>query len=237
VFDLYLITPERPPGEIVAGLTAALDDAPAGRVAVQLRARHLAERELWALARALRALTRERGAPLLINAAVELAREVAADGVQLPERGPTIARARSLLPAVAMIGASRHDLAGVNAAASGGASFVTLSPVFAVADKGEPLGVERFGAIARASALPVIALGGITAARTADVITAGARGVAVIRELSASGDPKRAVARLLAAVDAGRRGNASPRSLPRPRKPLTIGATRSCARTRRTAAP
>jgi thiamine-phosphate pyrophosphorylase len=204
MFDLYLITAELPAGELLARASAALTDAPRGRVALQLRARHLAAADLRALAHDLRALTRARGAPLLINGSLELALEVGADGAQLPERGPSPQHARAVLPAESLIGASRHDLAGLHQAAHGGATFIVLGPVFAVPDKSAPLGVEGFGAIARTSSLPVIALGGIGAARVPEVIAAGAHGIAVIRDVFASDDPRRAVAQLLAAVDAGR---------------------------------
>jgi thiamine-phosphate pyrophosphorylase len=209
VFDLYLITAEQSPAEIAERARAALVDAPAGRVALQLRARHLPERERAQLARTLRAITRERGARLLVSAEIALAVESGADGVQLPERAASVAQARAQLPAGALIGASRHDLAGVQAAGRDGASFVTLSPVFAVQDKGAPLGIGPAGAIARAAGLPVLALGGLDAQRAAAVVAAGAHGVAVIREVFASDDPRRAVARLLAAVDAGRRAGTS----------------------------
>jgi thiamine-phosphate pyrophosphorylase len=205
VFDLYLITAEQSPAEIARRARAALADAPAGRVALQLRAGHLPAQEREQLARTLRAITRERGAPLLVSAEIALAVAIDADGVQLPERADSVDRARAQLPAGALIGASRHDLAGVQAAERAGATFVTLSPVFAVPEKGAPLGVETAGAIARAAGLPVLALGGLDAQRAAAVVAAGAHGVAVIREVFASDDPRGAVARLLAAVDAGRR--------------------------------
>jgi len=208
VFDLCLITAELPADALLARATQALQHVPTGRVALQLRGRHLAEPDLRALAHDLRALTRAHGAALLINGSLELALEVGADGVQLPERGPSPLQARERLPD-ALIGASRHDLLGVQEAGGTGASFAVLSPVFGVPDKGEPLGVARFAAIARASTLPLIALGGLTAERVPEVVASGAHGVAVIREVFASNDPERAVALLLAAVDAGRRARSS----------------------------
>jgi thiamine-phosphate pyrophosphorylase len=210
VFDLCLITPELPPDELLARATAALEQAPPGRVALQLRARHLGAPELRVLAHDLRALTRAYGAPLLINASLELALEVGADGVQLPERGPSPRQARDRLGEDALIGASRHDLSGVRDAAQAGATFAIVSPVFPVPDKGDPLGVERFASIATASALPLIALGGLTAARVPGVVASGAHGVAVIRDVFASSEPRRAVSQLLAAVDAGRRARRKP---------------------------
>jgi len=204
MFDLYLITAELEPAAIVDKLSAALAGAAPGRVAVQLRAPQLVAADRRRLARTLRELTARAGAPLLINADVALALEVGADGVQLPERGPSIEHARAQLPSTAAIGASRHDRDGVQSAARSGATFVTLSPVYGVPGKGEPLGADGFGAIARASSLPVLALGGLTAARVAAVVREGAHGVAVIREIWDSPQPELALRALLAAIDAAR---------------------------------
>jgi thiamine-phosphate pyrophosphorylase len=96
----------------------------------------------------------------------------------------------------------------VLAAAREGASFVTLSPVFAVPDKGSPLGVAAFAAIARASEVPLFALGGIDAARAGELARAGAHGVAVIREVWDKPRPAAALADLIAAIDAA---NSTPR--------------------------
>jgi thiamine-phosphate pyrophosphorylase len=204
VFDLLLITPELAPGDIVTRSRAALANAPRGRVALQLRARHLGDAGRNELAHALWLLTREHGAPLILNDGVELARTLGAEGVQLPERGPSPRDARARLGATAWIGASRHDLAGVLAAASEGADFVTLSPVFAVPDKAIPLGLSGLQAVAVASALPIVALGGITAASAAVVIRAGAHGIAVIRDVLGRQDPAPAVSALLCAIDQAR---------------------------------
>lgn len=204
MFDLYLITPDREPALILERARAALIAAPPGRIGVQLRSKHLASDERAALARALRALTRRLDAALLISTDLELADHVGADGVQLPEHGPSIAAARARLGSTALVGASRHDLAGVRAAAQDGASFVTLSPVFAVPVKGEPLGIAGLAAITRDGSIPVFGLGGIAIANAGDVVRAGAHGVALIREVWDSADPARTLAELLAAIDSAR---------------------------------
>ncbi|MDD9938558.1 MAG: thiamine phosphate synthase [Myxococcales bacterium] len=197
MFDLYLITPERPPVAILETLRRALVDLPPGRVAVQLRAPQLASEERRELARALRELTKARGAELLISADLALARAIGADGVQLPERGPTPAQARALLGLEALIGASRHDLHGLRAAHADGADFATLSPVLAVPDKGAPLGVQGFAAIVRDAPLPVLALGGVTPEQVEPLMGAGAHGIALVRAVADADDPSSALHALL----------------------------------------
>ena len=204
MFDLYLITPELEPGELLARVRSALAGTPPGRVALQLRAGHLDAAGRRALGHELRALTRACGTALIVNAEVELARDLGAEGVQLKERGPTVAETRARLGRGPWIGASRHDRAGVQRAAAEGADFATLSPVFAVPDKGDPLGWEGFAAIARTAALPLFALGGVRAEQAAQLCAEGARGIAVIREVFDAAEPAAATAALLAAIDRGR---------------------------------
>jgi thiamine-phosphate pyrophosphorylase len=210
LFDVYAITPELDPGAIVERVRDMLEAAPAGRVALQLRAKHSRLPEQRALGRELRALTAARGVPLLVNGDVDLALELGADGVQLPEHDLSVAEARTRLGAGALIGASRHELRGVLDAAAAGASFVLLSPVFAVPGKGEPLGLAGFEAIARQSSVPVFALGGVGAAHAAELVRRGAHGVAVMRELFDAKAPASALSRLLCAVEQGRSACAPP---------------------------
>ena len=204
MFDVYLITPAQSATELLARSAAALVDVPEGRVGLQLRAKHLPTSELTDLAHALRALTHKLGVALLISTDLELARAVGADGVQLPESGPSVELARAALGSAALIGASRHDAVGLHAAAQWGASFATLSPVFSVVDKGEPLGVPGFVAATRTTTLPIFALGGINALRAGELVDAGAHGVAIIREVFDAARPADALHALLDQVTRAR---------------------------------
>jgi thiamine-phosphate pyrophosphorylase len=71
----------------------------------------------------------------------------------------------------------------VRAAEAQGADYAVFGPVFAPRSKAsdlEPRGIEGLAQAARAVSIPVLALGGITAANTEDCIQAGAAGVAAI---------------------------------------------------------
>ena len=186
LFDLLLITDEAP--GLCDRVSRALERAPAGRVAVQLRHKSLPADALLELARELRIITRDAGAPLLMNDRVDVALAIGADGVHLPERGLPVEVARAQLPA-GLVGRSCHDAQGLARAAREGADFVTLAPVFAVPGKGRPLGVHGFAQLCRQASLPVYALGGIAPAHTSELRTAGARGVAVIRSVLGAADP------------------------------------------------
>ena len=198
-FDLMIISDGGP--DLVARCARALESAPPGRVALQLRERTLDDASLCALGRTLRALTRARGAPLLVNDRLDLVRAIAADGVHLPERGCSPREARARLGSDALVGVSRHDARGLAEAADAGADYATLSPVHAVEGKAPPLGIAGFSAMCRAARLPVYALGGVRVADAAALREAGARGVAVIREVLAAQDPAAATRLLIEAFE------------------------------------
>jgi len=210
VFDLYLITGGSPPDALGAAVREALRLAAPGRVAIQLRAKQLVSRDLLELARTLRDITRELGAPLFINDRVDIARIVSADGVHLPERGLPIAAARAVLGASAQIGVSCHDAAGLARAAAQGANFATLSPVFDTPDKGPALGVARFTGLVAQAGLPVYALGGVRPEHAAQLAACGAAGLAAISMVFGATDPAAATAQCLAAWPSARGGLSKP---------------------------
>jgi thiamine-phosphate pyrophosphorylase len=173
----------------------------AGARWIWLRDRDLDLAKRRSLALALRAQTRDASAYLSIGADAELAAEVSADGVHLPAKAD-IAAARKRLGEGALIGVSAHRIADAEAAASAGADYVTLSPIFASASKpgyGPTLGARAIREAARAG-IPIIALGGITAASAGECFAAGAAGVAAMGEIMRAGGTAAVVTEILAAV-------------------------------------
>lgn len=206
MFDVYLITegtyPERIPGAVEGALRGLARTS--GRLAVQLRVKGAPPETLRAIAGALRELTQPLGVPLIVNADLGIAHAVGADGVQLPEAGPTVEEAFARLGPQAVVGVSRHDAIGLARAAMAGATFATLSPAFPVPGKAPALGVRGFATLARTTNLPVLALGGVTPGSAAALVQAGARGVAVVRAVFGADDPAGTLARLLDEVVAAR---------------------------------
>ncbi|MEY4579287.1 MAG: hypothetical protein RL701_3990 [Pseudomonadota bacterium] len=197
MFALYLITDDAAPAVLLDKVADALAEAPAGQVCVQLRVKQRSARDQYELGRKLLALCRGRGALLLVNDRVDVALSLGADGVHLPEEGLPLTATRQLLGAKAWIGVSCHDALGLERAATDGANFATLSPVFVSPGKGEPLGLARFEAMTRAARLPVYALGGIRHAQTPQLRAAGATGVAVISAVLQAASPRTAVREFL----------------------------------------
>ncbi|HXE56604.1 MAG TPA: thiamine phosphate synthase, partial [Gemmatimonadales bacterium] len=137
-------------------------------------------------------------ASVLVNARPDVARAVGAQGVQLGRDDLAPAEARAVL-GPGWIGASVHSIAEAEAAAAEGADFLLVGAIYPTASHPgrAPAGI---GLVRAAAALgkPVIAIGGVTAERTAELRDAGAYGAAAIRALWSADDPARAALALLA---------------------------------------
>src|SRR5947209_11054689 len=176
-----------------AVVEAALD---AGLPAVQLRDKDLPGRPLLALAERLRAATARTGALLFVNDRIDVALAAGADGVQLGTGSVPVEVARRLLPPGALVGVSTH----APGEAATAADFALFGPVWETPSKAGAQGAARLGDAVRAAAIPVLAIGGVTAERVPAVRAAGAAGVAVIRAILAAPDPGAATRALLAAL-------------------------------------
>lgn len=146
---------------------------------VQLREKHYSRAVLRELALKMLSLMRPYGARLLINADIELAREVGADGVQLT--GGQLSELRER-PALEWCAASCHDARQLRRAEELGCDFVLLSPVLPTrSHPGAPhLGWEGFANIASGSTVPVYALGGLVHGDMDKAWQHGAHGIALL---------------------------------------------------------
>jgi thiamine-phosphate pyrophosphorylase len=195
---VHLITDRRLARDLAARADAALAGLAPGTAALHLREKDLAGRELLALAHALGAVCRRRGQLLVVNDRIDVALAAGAGGVHLPSAGIPPADARRLVGAASLVGVSCHSADDVARAQAGGADFAFLSPIHDTPSKrayGPPLGIAALREAA-VLGLPLVALGGIDAARAAEARAAGARGVAAIRAWLEGPDPARAVRRL-----------------------------------------
>lgn len=136
--------------------------------------------------------------PLFVNDRLDVALAVPAAGVQLGHGSLPISAARAINP-LWWIGKSVHDLTEAEAARTEGADYLVVGPVFATASHPgrTPLGLAGLEVIAKAAdGLPLIAIGGITAARVREVRESGAHGIAAIRALWDDAEPATAARRL-----------------------------------------
>ena len=185
---------------------------------VQLRDKHGSTRAMVEEARALRGVLEPAGVPLLINDRVDVALAAEADGVHIGQDDMSVADARLLLGRTAIIGLSLSTVQQAQAAPLELLDYVAIGAVFATGSKDDanaPIGTSGLRDIvrairARAPNFPICAISGINAGNAAEVIAAGADGVAVISALSLAGDPAQAAQDLRAVVDGAleRRGPA-----------------------------
>ena len=166
---------------------------------VQLREKGCSTREFMDEARLLKALLAGTGVPLFINDRLDVALAVGADGVHLGQNDLAIADARRLVGNRMIIGISAESVADAVRAEAEGADYIGASPVFTTptkTDTAPPLGLDGLRAIRRAVQLPLVAIGGIDANNAAQVLRAGADGLAVVSAIVSAPCPRTAAAGL-----------------------------------------
>jgi thiamin-phosphate kinase len=187
--------------DMLSVATAALDG---GATIIQLRDKTASTRVLIEEGLALRALTRERGALLIVNDRVDVALAVEADGVHVGQDDMPAALARRLLGPHRILGVSAATMEEAEVAVAGGADYLGVGPIFPThgkADAGPATGVQLLTELARRYATPLVAIGGITAENAPVVVRAGAAGVAVITAVVNAEDITAASRQLRMAVE------------------------------------
>lgn len=202
-----LIDPERSGGRDLATLARQVVEG--GATLVQLRDKHGSTRRMVEEARAIKAALAFQRVPLLINDRIDVAMASGAEGVHVGQDDLHPADARRLLGPEAIIGLSVKTIAQAQSAPIELIDYVCIGGVFATASKDNPDppiradGLRKIVAVirARAPSLPAGAIAGIDAGNAANVIAAGADGIAVISALTLADDPANAARRLRAIVD------------------------------------
>lgn len=171
---------------------------------VQLREKHLTDRDLKALARSLREATRGSETLFIVNDRPDVAAEVGADGVHIGRSDMDAASARLIIGPEAVVGVSGNTPEEAALAASAGADYVGAGPVYPTttkADARRPIGVAGIRAIADAvPEMPLVAIGGLSVGSAPDVLAAGADYAAVVSAICHARAPIEAMDELLAAI-------------------------------------
>jgi thiamine-phosphate pyrophosphorylase len=185
-------------------LVSMVEEAIAGGVtAVQLRAKDLNTSDFLDLARRLLQTLRGSGVPLIINDRTEIALACGAAGVHLGQGDLSPDTARNLLGHSRIIGVSVNTLGEAREAERLGADYVGLGPAYATTTKRTDLptlGPDGIRRIKSKIGIPVIAIGGISAGNAAEVMQAGADGVAVVSAILGAPDVRKAAAELKKAI-------------------------------------
>ena len=173
-----------------------------GVTVVQLREKHCSTREFIEEARALHPLLRQLGIPLIINDRLDVALAIGAEGLHLGQSDMQIADARRLAPSL-IIGVSAECFDDALQAERDGADYIGISPVFATptkTDTAEPFGIEGIRTIRTHVNIPLVGIGGINQTNAAEIIRAGADGIAVVSAIVSANSPQNAAAELRALV-------------------------------------
>jgi thiamine-phosphate pyrophosphorylase len=195
--------------ELVPGRTH-LDVARAaiagGAGVVQLRAPELADAELEELARDVVEACDGSSTLPIVNDRIEAAVRAGAAGVHVGQGdGPESVRARI---GDRVFGVSVSTPEEARRAAAFGADYLGVT-VWSTATKpeAEPMGLDGLAAVARATSLPVVGIGGVSASNATEVLDNGAAGVAVVSAVGAADDMEAATRELVEIVSGWKKEN------------------------------
>ena len=203
-----IVDPERAGGRDLAELARLC--AQGGATLIQLRDKLSDTRAVVATARAIKQALAPLAVPFVVNDRIDVALAAAADGVHLGQDDMAIEDARRLLGRGAIVGLSVKTAAQADAAPVELIDYVGSGGVYVTGSKQQknaPIGPAGLARVIdalhrRAPKLPVCGIAGIDATNAAEVIAAGADGVAVISALSLAPDPAAAARTLRDIVDA-----------------------------------
>jgi thiamine-phosphate pyrophosphorylase len=166
---------------------------------VQLRDKDAPSGHVLRVAERLIARARRAGVTFIVNDRVDLAVAVGADGVHLGQDDLPARQARSLLRPGMLLGISTHDVSQAHAARDAGADYIAVGAMFATATKPDfqLVGPGLVRKLRADIGVPLVGIGGITHDNVAEVIRAGANGVAVISAVCGAPDPSAATRRFL----------------------------------------
>ena len=203
-----IVDPERAGGRQLADLATRC--VRGGATLIQLRDKLSETRILIKEARSIRQALAPFAAPFVVNDRVDVAIAAGADGVHLGQEDMAVEDARRLLGSSAIIGLSIKSVEEAEAARLDLVDYVGSGGVYATSSKQQknapigPAGLARIIAALRRRApdLPICGIAGINAGNVAEVIAAGADGVAVISALSLVPSPETAARQLREIIDA-----------------------------------
>lgn len=151
----------------------------------------------------LRELTREFAVALIVNDDAVLAQQTDADGVHLGGADSSVAEARTVLGGGKLIGVSCYNrLSLAQEAVRQGADYVAFGSFFSSTVKPDAVVAtpDLLRQARRELAVPLVAIGGITAQNGAQLLEAGANALAVISAVFSAPDIQLA-ARQISALD------------------------------------
>jgi thiamine-phosphate pyrophosphorylase len=176
----------------VSELALAETLAGSGVELIQYRDKTGSSRHFFEVSRRLSGVLGPQGVQLIVNDRPDIALLAGAGGVHVGQEDLGVEDARAICGRDRWVGVSTHDLEQVAAAARSSADYIAFGPIFPTATKKNPdpvVGTELLRQARKMTTKPLVAIGGITLERAAEVYGAGADSLAVIRDLICASDP------------------------------------------------
>ncbi|MGB3861914.1 MAG: thiamine phosphate synthase [Candidatus Aminicenantaceae bacterium] len=177
-----------------------------GADTVQFRQKEGSTREMIEMAIDLKHLCASAGVTFIVNDRLDVAIASDSDGVHLGQDDFPIPLAREILGENKIIGGSAVTLDEARKCLEEGADYVGFGPVYPTtskADVGPVTGIDLMKEVIDKVSLPLVAIGGVNADNTPEVIRTGAHGIAVISAVCCQQDPEQATRELFRALKAG----------------------------------
>ncbi|MBN2610179.1 MAG: thiamine phosphate synthase [Bacteroidales bacterium] len=171
---------------------------------VQLREKECPTLDFVNMAFRLKELLAPVHVPLIINDRLDVAMAVDADGLHIGQQDMPYAIVRKILGRDKIIGLSVETADQAKEANKIDVDYIGLSPVFVTGTKPElvhSLGLQGIREIAAISRHIMIAIGGINAKNAANVLHAGANGIAVVSAIASADDPLKAARDIRQEID------------------------------------
>lgn len=199
--NLYVLCDGDESDDVFAQQLRALGEG--GARVVQLRNKHLSDRQLLARAAHMSQVARELGMLAIVNDRPDIAAAANADGVHLGQDDMSVAAARKAMGPDKLIGISTHHIGQARQATMDGADYLGAGPTFPSSTKQFDSfpGLSYLEEVAAEISLPTFAIGGIRAENIAEVLATGITRVAVAGAVTGASDPQRAAAELQALLD------------------------------------
>ena len=159
---------------------------------IQYRNKTAASRQFFEVSRQLSSALAPRGVRLIVNDRADIALLAGAGGVHVGQDDLGVEEARAICGSDRWVGVSTHTLEQVEGANRTSADYIAFGPIFPTTTKQNPdavVGIELLRQVREMTAKPLVAIGGITLGRAAEVYLAGADSLAVIRDLICAPSP------------------------------------------------
>jgi thiamine-phosphate pyrophosphorylase len=192
-FRLYAVTDiKQYDEEYIKKVEAALRG---GADIVQLRSKHLNDREFLQLGIKIRALVTRYAKLFFVNDRPDMCRALDADGIHIGQDDLPVSVVRKMLSRGRLIGKSTHSVEQARRTMREDVDYIGFGPLFGTPTKPDyaPIGLGDIPHVMKNATKPVVCIGGIDHSNIDDVIAAGAERVAVVRAIFDQTDVEQAV--------------------------------------------